>query len=608
MRVQELQLSNILSFKYEANISNAFKITFDPTLNIIIGGNGSGKSTVLEALNFIFRRVLFKHYKFNQNYFNDARLQQKKNTFSVDEQANRISNFRLQPNWQTESSQQTIKGTLVLDDIDKLNIENIVNNYNFIKAILEKYSNKELPSFTTIAGGEVVSLAVAFSGSDDTYEVTYEGGAESIVFYLENYTLINEAITLHNKTGTSNIDLLGNTFAMLSAFRNYTNFLLNTSLSSDPREQIRNIRGNNSHLSNNDYGGEPSIFNVVKLRLGEVHFNSMHGSDTVDSAVDKANSLELVKKINNKLKILDLKFSIGVTDTHNWSYEFKFHDAKHNRDMGNVNNLSAGQKSIIHLIFEAYGQDDMKGGVVIIDEPEIHLHYQFQYEYLRILEELATEQKTQYIIVTHSDGFISSSTASYVKRLSLNSYRYSAVYAPTLSTEQKKLVEILDNTQSARALFSDKVALVEGPGDEYFFRSVLKSHIPELRQEIAIYSTGGKDNTSWKNFFEAFGVIVYQIKDLDATASDLYSEANVSLKTEQDINSFKTNHVDIITKIDAEYANNCFYLKSGALEQYTKKPKKMENVIKFCETMDTFLVDGSDKSKEVINIMDSMAN
>ena len=37
MRVNYLQLSNILSFKYEEDINNAFKIEFDPDLNIIIG-------------------------------------------------------------------------------------------------------------------------------------------------------------------------------------------------------------------------------------------------------------------------------------------------------------------------------------------------------------------------------------------------------------------------------------------------------------------------------------------------------------------------------------------------------------------------------------------
>lgn len=609
MRVQSLQLSNILSFKYEENIDDAFKITFDTTLNIIIGGNGSGKSTALEAINFIFSRVLFRHYNFDRQNFNDARLQQKKSTLRVDEQSGRVSPFRLQPNWQTESESQVIKITLTLDDIDKSNVQNVVDNHTALQGIISQYSHETLPNFLSISGNESIELAVTFSGADDSYTTSYSPStAEHVKFYLENYGLLNEAIVVHNEIHEAHIDLFSNTFSMLSAFRNYTSFSLNTSIQSDPREQFRNIKASNSRRSNNDQGGEPSIFNIVKLSLGEHHYNLMQTKNGVKDATKQVNELDIVKNINKKLDILDLKFSIEATSTRNWSYEFRFYDTKHKRDLGDINNLSAGQKSIIHLIFEAYGQDDMKGGVVIIDEPEIHLHYQFQFEYLRILEELTAEQKTQYIIVTHSEGFISSSTAAYIKRFSLNDNRYSIVCAPALTTSQKKLIEILDNTQAARALFANKVVLVEGQDDEYFFRSVLKSYKPELRQEVAIYNTHSKDSIpSWKEFFEVFGVVVYFIKDLDATAKDLYGEANISLSTDQAIGNFKASHVDLIAKIDAEYANKGFYLKSGAIERYTHKNKGINYVIQFCEDISSFLENDSDESKEIIRIMDTIA-
>ena len=102
-----------------------------------------------------------------------------------------------------------------------------------------------------------------------------------------------------------------------------------------------------------------------------------------------------------------------------------FHDTKNDRYQGDINSLSAGQKSIIHLIFEAYGRDDVKGGLIVIDEPEIHLHYQFQSKYLKILEDLAKEQKIQCILVTHSEGFINDNTIKYIKRFSLNEERNS---------------------------------------------------------------------------------------------------------------------------------------------------------------------------------------
>jgi len=100
----------------------------------------------------------------------------------------------------------------------------------------------------------------------------------------------------------------------------------------------------------------------------------------------------------------------------------------------------------MHLIFEAYSRDDVKGGLVIIDEPEIHLHYQFQSKYLKILENLAKEQEIQCILVTHSEGFINDNTIKYIKRFSLNEERNSVMYMPEITEDQKELIKILNNT------------------------------------------------------------------------------------------------------------------------------------------------------------------
>jgi len=69
MIIKELQISNILSFKYFDNILEATKIEFDGDLNIFIGENGSGKSTALEVINFIFKKVLFTQFNVNQDLY-----------------------------------------------------------------------------------------------------------------------------------------------------------------------------------------------------------------------------------------------------------------------------------------------------------------------------------------------------------------------------------------------------------------------------------------------------------------------------------------------------------------------------------------------------------
>lgn len=612
MRVNYLQLSNILSFKYEEDINNAFKIEFDPDLNIIIGGNGSGKSTALEAMNFVFTRVLFKYCEvsdYNLLLLNEAR----KSSLVVDDRSNNVSGLRLQPNWNSESKLQRIRISFTLDDIDNANMSHIANNYTHIKNIFEGYSYIKFPiDFRPINGDIKIVIDIIFNYEKSTYDVKYtDSTPDSVQFYLEYYQAINEAIAIHNNKHADHVKPLGSTFSMLSAFRNYNTFSLQTSLQSNPVSQLREIRRDSSYRSNHDQSGsEPAIFNIVKLKLGEEYLNFLKGKKDIDEAKDSVNNLNMVNDINKKLELLNLKFYIELTDLRTWSYEFRFYDTKNERDLGDINSLSAGQKSIMHLIFETYGRDDVNGGLIIIDEPEIHLHYQFQFEYLKILEKLAKEQGVQYIIVTHSEGFISNKTIGHVKRFSLDEERNSVVYAPEITEGQKGLIKILNNTQAARVLFLDKVLLIEGQDDEYFFRDTVKRLQPELSQDISIYETRGKDNIpSFKSFFESFGLKVYVIKDLDATGKDFYN-STVSFRNtgEAGIIRYRRNHPDLDEKIELKYPSCEFYLKKGAIEQYTEKQKGIEHVINFCENeMDNFLKSDDEKAKEICKIIGLIA-
>lgn len=611
MRVNYLQLSNILSFKYEEDINSAFKIEFDPDLNIIIGENGSGKSTVLEAMNFVFTRILFRHCEVDEYKFLLSAAN-RKDALEVDDPPN-CTGFRLQSNWDSDSKSQKIRISTTLDNIDRTNINHIADNYGHIKNILGLYSHINTPEdFAPIDNDMDIDIDITFNHKEDVCDTVYISSVPTHVqFYLEYYQAINEAIAIYNNEHTDHMAPLGNSFSILSAFRNYDTFALQTSLQSDPASQLRNIKRSSSYRSNNDQSGiEPLIFNIVKLKLGEKHLRLIQEGKNIDDATVAINSLPLITNINERLKLLNLKLSIKPTNIRTWSYEFRFRDIKNDRELGDINSLSAGQKSIIHLIFEAYGRDDVNGGLIIIDEPEIHLHYQFQFEYLKILEKLAKEQGVQYIIVTHSEGFISNKTIGHVKRFSLNEERNSVVCTPDIREDQRKLIEILNNTWAARVLFLDRVLLVEGQDDEYFFRVAIKKLQPDLSQNITVYGVRGKDSiSSFKSFFESFGLKVYFIKDLDATGKDLYHYKNQkSLKTDEENNKYREEHLDVDEKIESRYPFGEFYLKKGAVEQYTGKLKGIEHVIDFCENeMDNFLKSDDEKAKEIYKIIGLIA-
>jgi hypothetical protein len=624
MRVNYLQLSNILSFKYEEDINSAFKIEFNPDLNIIIGENGSGKSTVLEAMNFVFTRVLFKRitnrYSSHRSYYTD-----RKNTLQIDDNySNRTLGLRLQPNWSSEEQQQRVRVSIKLDSIDRANIDHIVDNYSRIKKTLDNYSIIPMPEFFALDSDMDIEIDITFKQAkydeDNTYESYYSDSVPGYIkFYLEHYHAINEAITVYNEDNTDRIAPLGSTFSILSAFRDYSNYnsqihLYNGDDSSG--DTLQNVKDRLIPYSINEHSsGMPAIFDFIKLKLGEDHFKLVKEGKNINDATAIINGSSMIKKINEKLRILNLQLSVKPVNIRRWSYEFRFKDTKNNRELGDINSLSAGQKSIIHLIFEAYGRDDVKGGLVVIDEPEIHLHYQFQSKYLKILEDLAREQKIQCILVTHSEGFINDNTIKYIKRFSLNEERNSVMYVPEITEDQKGLIKILNNTQAARVLFLNKVLLVEGQDDEYFFRDVIKRLQPDLSQNINIYGVGGKDNISsvnslsFKDFFESFGLKVYFIKDLDATGKDIYeNKEQRSLKTDEENNRYREEHLDVDEKIESRYPFGEFYLKKGAIEQYTEKQKGIEHVINFCENeMDNFLKSDDEKAKEICKIIGLIA-
>jgi predicted ATP-dependent endonuclease of OLD family len=259
------------------------------------------------------------------------------------------------------------------------------------------------------------------------------------------------------------------------------------------------------------------------------------------------------------------------------------------------------------LVFEAYGRGDLKGGLVIIDEPEIHLHYQFQHEYLQVIRSLNEQQHCQYILVTHSEALINSETISSVRRFTLNSAGHTEIRFPNLSQEQKVLIRILDNTRSTYAFFAKKVVLVEGDSDRYFFKAVMQALHQDLDQEIAILHVASKyELATWSALFESFGLVVYRIADLDYAYNLFYpGEAQTKLKTQTAVTAFKAGHTDCDTKISAEYARKTYILKSGDLEHYLGIRKDLAEVIMFCRnSLPLYLQDaGNQSSLEIREIV-----
>ena len=163
MKLRSLRISNILSFKYHTDVADAETINFEEELNIIIGENGSGKSTALEVINFIFKRVLYKQFDVNQDLYSRRfaiSIDEKKQTIAP-KNAQTYSEFRLEPNWDTPSAAQVIRLEISLDAIDLQNIQHIQSNSTKLNSISSLYTGRGTISPTT-------------PGTDYTFDITLD--------------------------------------------------------------------------------------------------------------------------------------------------------------------------------------------------------------------------------------------------------------------------------------------------------------------------------------------------------------------------------------------------------------------------------------------------
>lgn len=614
MKLKTLKISNILCFEYYLNISSCPPIKFKDGLNILIGTNGSGKTTVLEVINCLLTRVLFQPYSLNEqlllgnNGANNAQVIQKGNNHYS------YQGLRLHKNRNSMNKPSQIEIEIEMDDIDKTNMKNLVTNKNNILNIAKSYSPlsqlaSNIPS-NYIENDNILTIQLIL---DANHNMKVESGiTNDFRFqYLNNFEFYRNLIFIYNRQNKINhIEPLTDPFIMLSGYRNYNQFTNAVSLVSMPAaQQIESLRQSAKQKSINAImPNEPEIFTLVRLALAKKHFDIALGGETLEQKIYKTNNQDFILKINEKLRIINLKLEIEFVSQATWSYQFKIIDTLTDTTLTDINHLSSGQKAILHLILESYGRGPLNGGLIIIDEPELHLHYQFEYEFLSLIEYLIKKHKTQSFLVTHSESLINSKTIESVIRFTLNSGT-TKIYSPRIETIDKWRVKILDNCRSINAFFCDKIILVEGEDDRYFFREAINFIYPDKRQYIFILDVQGKDKFDvWKDFFEKFGLRVYIIADLDHAFS-LYQVSNPpklfhkevgSKKNEMLITDFRKKYSDIDNKIDKEYKNDLFILKHGALEQYLGIHNKgLSEVIRFCREKLPDLKGNNDNSKYV---------
>ncbi len=595
MKIKHIRISNVLSFGFAENINAATEIAFNlekqkGSLHILVGANGSGKSNFLEVLNEYFKKAIFRPFTFDETILIRRRFttilpENLRGVLSLDQTQQQISN--LEKNRNAASYFQSILITIIFSDEDLSNIKFIADNRDTINKLITKYASGvpviDSFDFTLIPSETEVQISLSKNESIGAFQPNFTTesvvGNESVAvkYYLEYFEALQHLILIHNNYEQTSEEWLPlrRTFAMLGSYRNYSSFASGYTVSAERVKGEQNIkqRLNNESTRLAD-GGEPVIFEMVKRKLATRFFGELSPKGGEQYAINELKKEEPLKSINTLLdRYLNFTLDVSVPDPLNMYLDFQLRD-KHGKSV-NIIQLSAGEKGILHFIFSLFGYN-LRNGVMIIDEPELHLHPQMQNDFLEIIKDVKQQFDLQFIVATHSPVFIDKDTIQSVYRFYLDEHKNTKIQKPTIDEDQKALVDILNYTNSSRIFFVNKVILVEGKTDEYFFRFYLDflkhSDSYSLNDEIANYevlSVGGKESVkAWRRFLEKFRLQVYFIGDWDNIAQ--VSDVNIKLHKNEYVATQRRSIKDLQGKGSKDGAN-LFLLFNEYLDNPTEE-------------------------------------
>lgn len=155
---------------------------------------------------------------------------------------------------------------------------------------------------------------------------------------------------------------------------------------------------------------------------------------------------------------------------------------KNNKDIP-IDNLSSGEKQIVFRgAFLLQNKNALNGAVVLIDEPEISMHPEWQNKimdfYKKIFQNQNGEQTSQIIVVTHSPFIIHNENRYNDKVIVLKHDENGGVIAsdkPEYNTVGNvKAVEDAFNIQNFLSNTNENIVFVEGKTDEQYFNKAIE--------------------------------------------------------------------------------------------------------------------------------------
>ncbi|MBL8073664.1 MAG: AAA family ATPase [Nitrospira sp.] len=512
MRLKRFSLQNARSFMERQDLF------LDGDISILIGPNGGGKTNLLDAVVVLLRRYLFASMW-------PAHAPTAENPDRYEFRSNDVLNqMMLERHALAPRDLQQVMEVVV--EVSDQDVQNMVVMQRDAPRLLDMSSSK----YTNIRLGSAINwnLNCIHPGQQLTYRIENgglshdESAATTFLQYLQFFE-IDSALRDEYELAP-----LATPMIYLPVNRSASGFPSTIQLANfNSYEQKRLADASYSRSS-------PSLIPLAIGRLAQKYRLLLEK--------DKGNAAEefygdpALKTLGELLSELGYQWLLETINPMRNEYDVRL---KKQGSSFLVSAASSGERELLTYMFAIFALN-VRDALIVVDEPELHLHPKWQQALLQLFVRLSAKTGNQFLLATHSPTFVGPDSIQYVSRVYSQDQKSRLVRLnSTALPDNRHLFNIVNSQNNERIFFADKVILVEGLSDRILFERVLDQHgrSEAVRPSVEVVAVGGK------GLFAAYKAVLDACKiDCALIADQDYLE---QIGTEAIKNLFVTNARDI---------------------------------------------------------------
>lgn len=545
MLIKRVAIENVRSFLDRA------ELMLDGPLSIVIGPNGGGKTNLLDTIVILLRRYLFASMYAvhsptpelpNRHEFrpNDA-----------------LNNMVLERHSAGSGRDQIVEVEVEVTsrDLDSMRAMQ-ADAERLTELASKKYFNLSLVS------AKLWKLDEICAGARFKYRVVngvlqgVESAGANFLQYLKNFEMdgsLREEFELAP---------LATPLVYLPVNRSASGFQSNVELAG------YNAFETKRHSDATSSRSATSIVNLAVGRLAQKYRMLLEKDKGI--AVSEFRADANLKELTKLLDELGYAWALETINPLKNQYDIRL---KKQGSSFLVGAASSGERELLTYLFAIFALN-VRHALIIVDEPELHLHPKWQKTLLQLFIRLAQSTGNQFLLATHSPTFVSPESIQYVSRVFSHRQKSHILRLNTIVLpEAKHLLNIVNSQNNERLFFADEVVLVEGLSDRIFFEAVFDRYgrSSSSRSILEVISVGGK------GLFEAYARVLRAceirfsiISDLDYVEQVGSSEIKALFKP--DAQEIKVDVIENVKSLDGEALVQSIEqaLSSGSWESATQ--------------------------------------